>query len=214
MINATSHPPYLYLRDTALIVCHLANANYTNNIDSLREACQKILDDFNQAMSQLGLSEDQRHKAGYAQCALLDEAALSHLPPEQRQSWAAQPLQVSYFGDYLAGEKVYHHLQQELAHSSPSIWLLYTYHILLSLGFQGRYLFEGETARQQLIAMLDETIKRYERDMSPPSDHKQSFFRGWRPIRPTWLAWWAWSIAGSLYLIFYLFLSMKVAQLI
>lgn len=202
------------LRDTALIVDELTAVEQgVKSIYELRHRCEDAYENFSRALVELGMETIECQKATYAQCALLDEMALFHLPSSLRQIWAAQPLQVSYFGNYLAGEKVYSDLQEELSRAPPTIWLLQTYQFVLMLGFKGRYLLDGNSARQQLIDTLEATINRNQCN-EPYTKRPISRWQIWLERYSGRLALFAWLVTGGVYAIFYWWLTLTVSHLV
>nr|WP_031329023.1 MULTISPECIES: DotU family type IV/VI secretion system protein [Ralstonia] len=148
------------LRDTALEVTTLSGGGKTANGPELRNYCLKLISDFHAALDLLGLPPDVRQEAAIAQCGLLDETALRHLPAEQKATWEATPLQVELFEQHDAGERVFDRLGERMRETSPSVDLLQFYAAILGLGFVGRYAREGESKltalRTALAAKLEQ----------------------------------------------------------
>lgn len=148
------------LRDTALLVTTLTQGGHTESVTVLREGCQQLMTAFSAALEQRGVAPDVRHDALYAQCGLLDEAALLHLPMDDKPRWDAQPLQVERFGKHDAGDHVFDRLAERMREASPNVDLLEGYAAILGLGFMGRYAREGEAKRSALMAALDAQLEK------------------------------------------------------
>jgi type VI secretion system protein ImpK len=146
------------LRETALYVSLLAQGGKFNAVGSLRERCLELVLEFEQTLDRCQVPVDVRDEAVYAQCALLDEVALSNLPPEERGEWEAHPLQVERFGNYDAGERVFEQLNARMQETPPNVELLQCYAAILGLGFRGRYVREGDAARKVLIMSLQSLL--------------------------------------------------------
>lgn len=142
------------LRETALQASLMAQGGNAIAVSDLRERCLDLVQEFEQALDLRQIPADVKGEAVYAQCALLDEVALSSLPVEERGEWEAHPLQVERFGNYDAGERVFERLNARMRETPPHVELLECYAAILGLGFKGRYAREGDAARKALILSL------------------------------------------------------------
>ncbi|AXF22840.1 type IV secretion protein DotU [Burkholderia pyrrocinia] len=143
------------LRDTALLVTNLASGGQTQDPVALRGRCKQLVEQFASALERRGFPDDIRTEALVAQCGLLDEAALRHLPIDSRAGWEHKPLQVEQFNLHEAGERVFERLDARMREPSPPVALLECYSAILGMGFIGRYAREGEAERAELIASLN-----------------------------------------------------------
>jgi len=151
------------LRDTALLVSQLSNGGQVDNAANLREQCRLLVAQFATALDAQGIAADVRDDAIIAQCGLIDEAALRHLPASAKAKWESTPLQVERFGTHDAGTRIYERLDYRMREPVPNVDLLECYAAVLGLGFRGRYAarsgssagtHDGEAKRQALIAAL------------------------------------------------------------
>jgi len=142
------------LRDTALLVTTLSQADKTVSVAVLRQSCYQLMSEFSAELEQRGVATDVREDALYAQCGLLDEAVLRALPPDDRPQWDAHPLQIERNGHHDAGERVFERLTLRMRETLPNLDLLEAYAAILGLGFMGRYAREGPEQRASLIAKL------------------------------------------------------------
>lgn len=160
MTLPSSHPASVpaAFRDTALTVATLGEQYVPRSFDVFRRRCldqiQRLRDEWKAA----GHPYDVIQDAVYAQCALLDEAALSHLADRDRDAWEREPLQVAEFGTHDAGETLIDRMQQRLSEPQPVLPLLAIFHAALSLGFRGRFALEGPDARAVMIRALHERL--------------------------------------------------------
>lgn len=173
------------LRETALQVSLMSQGGTAQG--DVRGRCLELVLEFEQALDLRQVPLDVRDEAVYAQCALLDEVAMSNLPPEDRGKWEAHPLQVARFGNYDAGERVFDQLNARMRETPLNAELLQCYAAILGLGFRGRYVREGDAARKVLIMSLQSLLAK----LQPASD--QSFIidktrtRTWFRLSP-WAA--------------------------
>lgn len=99
--------------------------------------------------------------AGFTVVALLDESALNARQPALAE-WARRPLQEELFGNHLAGEWFFQHVDQLLARpdSAALADLLEVHQLCLLLGFRGRYGARDPVAVHAVGARLRERIAR------------------------------------------------------
>ncbi|HEX7932637.1 MAG TPA: DotU family type IV/VI secretion system protein [Paraburkholderia sp.] len=143
------------LHDTALAVTTLASGGSVQNAAPFRERCNQLAEQFEDALTRRGYPEDIKREALIAQCGLLDEMALRHLPTEARNAWELHPVQVERFSIYDAGRRIIDRIEAHVHEASPDIDLLEYYAAILGMGFVGRYAREGEAKRAALIAALN-----------------------------------------------------------
>ncbi len=153
-VSLSPLPLVALLRNTALEVSLLAQGATTVAAPQLRQRCLALIQELDSALEECRVSADVRQDVLYAQCGLLDEAALRHLPEEMRSQWEAKPLQVERFGKHDAGEHVFNRLSERMREAPPNIALLECYATVLGLGFNGRYAREGELRRRAVISAL------------------------------------------------------------
>lgn len=154
------------LRVTGLLVTTLAQGGRTRDPVGLRARCEQLVDQFSNSLERRGFPDDIRNDALVAQCGLLDEVALRHLPTESRSAWELNPLQVERFNMHDAGNRVFERLEVRMREPSPQVDLLECYSAILGMGFVGRYALEGEARRTAVIASLNAQLEK----LRPPLD--------------------------------------------
>lgn len=157
----TSDPIFpLALRDTALTVAALASGSTPVAFASFRDTCLGHIARLREELRAAGQSPDVIEDAIYAQCALLDEFALRHLKGGSRDEWEREPLQVKEFQSHDAGDALIDRIERRLAAPQPVLPLLAVFHVVIGLGFQGRFALDGATDRAALLRALDERLAR------------------------------------------------------
>ncbi|KVT96159.1 hypothetical protein WK60_09110 [Burkholderia ubonensis] len=146
------------IRDTARIVTALARESLP--FETLREQCNAQVAKLRAELGSSGLAGDAIDDAVYAQCALLDEAALKHLTGSARNAWEHEPLQVTHFSSNDAGEELVRRIERRLHEPQPVRPLLAIFAAVLALGFVGRFAVNGSTARVALMRTIDERLGR------------------------------------------------------
>lgn len=99
--------------------------------------------------------------AVYACIALLDEAVLNS-NQAIFASWPRQSLQEEVFGDHIAGENFFAHLQQLMGRqdSADLADILEVFLLCLLLGFRGKYAFTAEGGTERIQETLLQRIRR------------------------------------------------------
>jgi type VI secretion system protein ImpK len=147
------------LRDTAGTVAALRSKN-PPALEDLRGQCDTQIAGLRDELQRHGHARDVIDDALYAQCALLDEAALGGLGAAARDAWEREPLQVRVFGRNDAGEELLRRIGQRLREPKPVVALLGIFAAVLALGFKGRFAVGESEARTKLIQAIDERLDR------------------------------------------------------
>ncbi|MGQ7933545.1 DotU family type IV/VI secretion system protein [Paraburkholderia sp. D1E] len=159
----TAYPTLLpvALRDTALTVTSLSSdAAPASSFDDFRRKCKKQIEGLRAELRSAGHPRDVVEDAAYAQCALLDEAALNMLKGSDRDAWEREPLQVVEFQSHDAGQELITRIERRLAEPQPVLPLLAIFGAVLSLGFTGKFAIDGRDARAALMRAVDERLAR------------------------------------------------------
>jgi type VI secretion system protein ImpK len=117
----------------------------------------QFLDEFGRRAKQHDASADDIDAAKYAFCAAVDERLLSSRFVI-RADWERRPLQLALFGDQLAGENFFNRLEHLRARGGAHLQALEVFHLCLLLGFEGRYMLEGQEKLHYLTARLGDEI--------------------------------------------------------
>ena len=113
--------------------------------ESFRTHVKQLLAVADREARQAGYEAEYVKLAVYAYIALLDESVLNSNQP-MFASWPRQSLQEEVFGDHIAGENFFVHLQDLMARqdSQDLADILEVFLLCLLLGFRGRYAVQGE----------------------------------------------------------------------
>jgi type VI secretion system protein ImpK len=118
---------------------------------------QKFLGDVERNAKKLDVSADDVFAAKYAFCASVDEIILRS-QFSIRDAWERRPLQLTMFGDQLAGENFFNQLETLRAKGAKHVQALEVFHMCLLLGFQGKYALEGPEKLNYITARLGDEI--------------------------------------------------------
>lgn len=122
-----------------------------------RERLKAFLAQFERGAQRLGSPAEDAYLAKFAFTALVDELAMSPALG-LRDEWERRPLQLELFGEQLAGERFFEHLETLRQQGAARIQVLEVFHMCLLLGFQGRYVLEGSEKLGFLTARLGDEI--------------------------------------------------------
>ncbi|MEW5980285.1 MAG: type IVB secretion system protein IcmH/DotU [Acidobacteriota bacterium] len=128
--------------DIFLSILRIQRTPDVGSFETLHPAIQQLFQAFEQNCKAQSIDADDVSNARYALAAFMDETVLnSHWPYKDR--WADNPLQLEYFGTYLAGEIFFDKLDQIRAQTEAKSGLLEIYYFCLLLGFKGKYGVSG-----------------------------------------------------------------------
>ena len=135
----------------------------------------KLFDELESRAKAERIDADDIAEVKFALAAFVDEIALRTDWPG-RDQWADDPLQLHYFGTYLAGEGFFEHLERLRSQTGARSEALGIYSQCLQLGFRGKYGVAGE--QDKLDALKKAVQHELERDPAPdmndPSPHWQA----------------------------------------
>ncbi|GGY02172.1 DotU family type IV/VI secretion system protein [Massilia dura] len=125
-----------------------------------QEFMQRIsafLADFDREARKLRAEGDDIEAAKYAWCAAMDEVLLTTASP-LRGSWEQHPLQLTVFGDQLAGEHFFDRLDELRGKGGARLQALQVFHMCLLLGFKGKHAGDSGDRLAYMTARLGDEI--------------------------------------------------------
>lgn len=143
--------------DGFYMVFLLKNKNLPGDATPFRERVREYLLELDRTTARHSISPDDLHLAKYGFCALVDEIVLTSVP-RLRGEWERKPLQLQFFGEQLAGEGFFTHLETMRQRGAACVQPLEVFHLCLLLGFQGKYMLEGSEKLSYLTARLGDEI--------------------------------------------------------
>lgn len=158
------------LYDGFFMLFLLKNGREPGNAGEFMSRIQQFLNDFERGAKKLDVAAEDAYAAKFAFCAAVDELVLSS-PFSIRTEWERRPLQLALFGEQLAGEKFFQHLEECRAQGAVRLQSLEVFHMCLLLGFQGKYLLEGPEKLAYLTARLGDEIAHMKGKRAPFAPH-------------------------------------------
>ena len=143
--------------DGLYMVFLLRNRYAPSDEQTFRDRIKQFLADVDRGGKRLKASTEDIFLAKFAFCALIDEVVLmSKL--RLRDAWERRPLQLELFGEQLAGERFFEHLETLRQGGAARVQALEVFHMCLLMGFQGRYILEGSEKLNYLTGRLGDEI--------------------------------------------------------
>ena len=137
----------------------LKNKNTPAQADTFCQEVRRYLDEFERGARKSGsTSAEEIYAAKYAFCTSVDEFILSNPEAPIHAEWERRPLQLTLFGDQLAGENFFKLLEEQRARGAPRLQAMEVFHMCLLLGFQGKYMLEGPEKLAYLTGRLGDEI--------------------------------------------------------
>lgn len=170
--DAGRHAPSLadLLYDGFYLVFLLRSGKGPRDAEAFRKSIVALLTDFERNAKREGFEAEDIYDAKYAFCATVDEAILSSRYAV-RDDWERRPLQLSMFGDQLAGEAFFDKLEEARNVGKRRLPALEVFHMCLLLGFKGRYMLEGQEKHTYLTAQLGDQIAHIKGKRAPFAPH-------------------------------------------
>ncbi|WP_114195807.1 type VI secretion system protein TssL, short form [Edaphovirga cremea] len=162
------------LQDTWLFALKVKNDPSAFVSEAAHHQAITLVENVRAALTARGTSERHIKAIAYAQCALLDETALTYLNPGIHSkdsninlAWHALSLQARFFSTLDAGNQVVERIKALLHEPAPDMGVLTCYQRVLNLGFHGRF-SENSPERQTLLDSLNALVPAFEHPMPPP----------------------------------------------
>ncbi len=158
--------------------------------ERLKEAAAEQIRAFEQAALSAGLDARQIAIARYTLCTAIDEAVVT-TGWGAESGWALRSLLSIFHGETWGGEKVFTFIERALAVPNRTDGLLQLFHMVLVLGFQGKFRLErdGTAGVDALRERLFETLRpHYGQRPAFPEAAKEPAARARRLLRyvPVW----------------------------
>jgi type VI secretion system protein ImpK len=139
-----------------LFMLRNGSAPPAGEVEFMDKICAFLLE-FEGAANRLRAQSEDIDAAKYAFCAALDEAILGS-SFAIRAAWERRPLQLTMFGDQLAGEHFFDRLEDLRSKGGARLQALQVFHLCLLLGFQGKYSLDDSDRLAYLTARLGDEI--------------------------------------------------------
>lgn len=187
--------------------------------EQIHARLRRFVDDLLRRAADAGFGREEASDLAYPVVALADEVMQSKDDEAIRAYWTAQPLQLQYFGENVAGEGFFSRMERARkdAHRAEALKVHY---LAMVFGFQGRYRIRGGEA--ELLALTEtvgrEVLRDAEHDgetLSPHGERDEAHGPGRaRSRRLLWIALGFLGVSVVLYLVLRLSLSAGTADVV
>jgi type VI secretion system protein ImpK len=173
-------------------------AEFNRRVDHFLAQFEKNSRNFGKEVAGIG-------EAKYAFCALMDEIILSS-EFSLREEWERMPLQLRIFGEHLAGEGFFDRLEVLRRDPNNNFEPMEVFHTCLLLGFQGKYLLEGQEIQQ---------VRGGKAEFAPNWKLPQRFQAFVRHELPLWLYFALLALVGAgLFITYRLLLAQEISKVL
>jgi type VI secretion system protein ImpK len=160
----------------------------TLDAELLKRKIDDFLAEFDREARKIRAHGDDILAAKYAFCAAVDEMVLG-AQLMMSEYWREHPLQLSVFGDQLAGGHFFDRLEALRSKGGARLQALQVFHMILLLGFKGTYLHEPSDKLDYLTARLGEEIahvKGKSHGFAPQAERPDQIINKLRSEVPLW----------------------------
>jgi type VI secretion system protein ImpK len=125
----------------------------------LRRTAEELLGQMEQRGTNLRYNSEYVKAVKFALAAFVDETVLTANFP-LRDEWEKYPLQLTYFGEHLAGVKFFDRLTESLKNAEKEADVIEVYYLCLLFGFKGKYKVYLEEQLKGVIADVAEQLRK------------------------------------------------------
>lgn len=177
---------------------------------ALRQRVEALLSESARSARKADVKDADIQEAEFCLVAFLDEAILGSSWPG-RDAWSAQPLQLTHYDRYDAGERFFDRLKALLDAGGTRTAVMEVYYLCLALGFKGRYAIQGREVLRRLVddlhARLSQSPAGRVGELAPRGRSREVPAQAEKGGIPSWALWIG---ASVLVLLIYLGLSLAL----
>jgi type VI secretion system protein ImpK len=156
--------------DLLVLGTYLKEAKDLGSPDHLRTRLHHLFRVAEDQSKSVGIHSDGYTQARYAVTAYIDEMIINSRWAN-REQWSARPLQYDFFGEYVAGEGFFQHLDTIRRSLPLNADLLEVYGLCLILGFEGQYRINEHERLRGLIEDVTREVQAKRGDVPVLSPH-------------------------------------------
>lgn len=190
------------------LVLQIRAAQRLGDGQALRQQIERLLSEAARTARSYNVPEEDVEEATFCLVAFLDEAILATDWPGH-DAWSAQPLQLTHYDRYDAGERFFDRLKRLLDEGATRTGVLEVYYLCLALGFKGRYAIHGREVLRRLVEDLHGRLERAHGApgaLSPRGRSREVPAEAEKDGLPTWALW-----VGAAVLVALLYLGLSVS---
>ncbi|PAP75308.1 type IVB secretion system protein IcmH/DotU [Rubrivirga marina] len=173
------------------LVLQIRAAQRLGDGQALRQRIERLLAESARTARSYNVPEEDIEEATFCLVAFLDEAILATDWPGH-DAWSSQPLQLTHYDRYDAGERFFDRLKRLLDEGATRTGVLEVYYLCLALGFKGRYAIHGREVLRRLVEDLHGRLERAygaPGALSPRGRSREVPAEAEKDGLPTWALW-------------------------
>ena len=203
--------PAAVFGDLLVLGTYLKDAKDLGSPEHLRTRLHHLFRVAEEQGKSVGIQSDAYTHARYAVTAYIDEMIISSRWAN-REQWSARPLQYDFFGEYVAGEGFFQHLDTIRRSLPLNADLLEVYGLCLILGFEGQYRIHERERLRGLIEDVSREVQAKRGDvpvLSPHGKRPEELMELVKRELPVWVVL---VTSAGIVLLFYLALFFLISQ--
>lgn len=157
--------------------------------DLIKEKIKDFLAEFDREARKMRSNGDDIDAAKYAFCAAVDEVIMG-AGLMMSGIWQLRPLQLALFGEQLGGHNFFERLEDLRSKGGARLQALQAFHMILLMGYKGKFLHEPGDHVAYLTARLGEEIahlKGKSRGFAPQAERPDEIINKLRGELPLWV---------------------------
>jgi type VI secretion system protein ImpK len=193
--------------DLFVLGSYFRDARDLGTVEALRSRLHYLFQEVEERGKAAGVPRDTLTEARYALAAFIDEMIINSRWSHKEQ-WSARPLQYELFGEFVAGEGFFKHLEAIRSAMPLNTDLLETYALCLILGFEGQYKVHDREKLRGLVEDVTREVQAKRGELPPLSPHGQrpeELLDAVKRQVPVWVV-----LVISLGIVFFFYLALSV----
>jgi type VI secretion system protein ImpK len=198
--------------ESFILILQLRSTGDYGNASALRSKVFEMFERFERNARSSGIENEKIRYAKFALAAFIDETIIGS-SWEHKDEWLSEPLQISMFDTFNAGEEFFSNLSTLRQRSGSNKEVLEVYYLCLTLGFKGKYQLQSpESLRRiadDLNMELHPDVQPTLDNLSPHARPHENFVKAVNEGLPLWL----YPVSAIvLSVIFYLIMSSSISS--
>lgn len=176
--------------DCFTLILQMRRTSDYGDKDVLRQRVLELLNKVEREAKNAGIAVEDIQAAIFALVAFLDETIIAS-EWSQKEAWLAKPLQLELYNRFDAGEEFFLRLDKLRQGPQYNSDLLELYYLCITLGFKGKYQFQGRDILRKIIEETYIDLRRIKRKsteiLSPHGDRKDEIVKAMAKEMPIWV---------------------------
>lgn len=146
--------------DGFMLILQLRSTDQYGDSDLLKTKVTDMLEKISQDARIMGIPHEDAQMCKFALVAFIDETIIGS-EWNEKEKWLSEPLQMSIFNSFNAGEEFFTRLEKLRQNVKDNIDVLEVYYLCLELGFKGKYLMHSPELIRGLINEMSQELRKF-----------------------------------------------------